>query len=138
MSDIMKNSIESNMSEEKWLYMDDERNTPLGYNIRTYTAPETIERLKVGDITGCSLDHDLGEAIDSNGHSNNIGDGYDVACWIEESAANGTLKRITCMVHSANPSGASKMRAAILSAERHWTALEELDQENDPYYEKQA
>lgn len=106
------------MAQEKWLYMDDERVTPAGFEVRTYTAPETIERLKVGDITGCSLDHDLGEYL------SDAGDGYDVACWIEEQAANGSLGRITCMVHSANPSGASKMRAAILSAERFWTARE--------------
>lgn len=103
----------------KWLYLDDERATPPGFEVRTYTAPETIERLKVGDITGCSLDHDLGEYL------NDVGDGYDVACWIEEQAANGSLSRITCVVHSANPSGASRMRAAILSAERYWTAREQ-------------
>jgi hypothetical protein len=106
------------MAQEKWLYLDDERATPPGFAVRTYTAPETIERLKVGDITGCSLDHDLGE------HLGDAGNGYDVACWIEEQAAKGTLSRITCMVHSANPSGASKMRAAILSAERFWTERE--------------
>ncbi len=106
----------------KFLYLDDVRTTPIGFDVRTFTAPETIERLKEGDITHCSLDHDLGGDLDLPDRI--TGDGYEVACWIEEQAALGTLNRIRCLVHSANPSGAAKMRVALNRADGYWDMWE--------------
>jgi hypothetical protein len=93
------------------LYLDDERETPEGW-FRVFTAKQAIEALWTLDISEVSLDHDLGSADDS--------DGYDVAEWIEEQAFWGTLKRLKWNVHSANPAGASRMRAALERADSLW------------------
>lgn len=100
------------------LYLDDIRATPDHFDIRAYTATEAISLLKEGKITFISLDHDL----DCEGELDilDTGTGYDVACWIEKAAAEGTLPRIGWAVHSMNPSGAMRIRQAMLSAERFW------------------
>ena len=74
--------------------------------------------LQWGNITFISLDHDLNaeEYLDIN----DTGTGYDVACWIEQAAAEGRLDRIGRAVHSMNPSGALRIRQAMISADRYW------------------
>lgn len=102
------------------LYLDDIRATPHDFDIRTYTAPETIEFLKGGRVTHISLDHDLdGEG---NLDPSETGTGYDVAKWIEQAAHDGTLPRLTWAVHSMNASGAARIKAAMQSADRQWDA----------------
>jgi len=103
---------------KKWLYLDDVRATPTGFDIRAYTAKGAIDHLSRGDITGCSLDHDLGGEFDLP--ESEVGNGYQVACWIEEQARLGKLNRITCMIHSANPVGAMKMKEALIRAMGYW------------------
>lgn len=106
------------------LYVDDVRrtgdrtSTPDGPWERTYGYLDTIQRLLRGDITHISLDHDL----DAEGELRNELTGYDIACWIEEQAATGRrLGRMTWEVHSMNPSGASRIRQAMQSADRYWS-----------------
>lgn len=91
---------------------------------RTYTAQETIDLLKTNMVDHVSLDHDL----DCDGvFSESItGTGYDVACFIEQGAYSGTLKRLTWEVHSMNPSGAARMKAALENADRFWNEREVL------------
>ena len=100
------------------LYLDDLRVTPEGFDLRTYTAEETIAWLKTGKISFISLDHDL----NAEGYLDisKTGTGYDVACWIEEAAAMGNLPRLGWAVHSMNPSGAIRIRQAMISADRYW------------------
>lgn len=100
------------------IYLDDLRVTPEGFDVRTYTYAETIEALQTGLVTHISLDHDL----DCEGELElaHTGTGYDVACWIEAHAADGTLPRLTWYVHSMNPSGAQRIRQAMMSADRFW------------------
>ena len=98
------------------LFLDDVRPTPDGW-ARAYTAPEAIAFLAMGQVTEISLDHDLGEGP--------VGSGYDVACWIEEHAHEGSLPRLTWRIHSANTVGRDNMAAALKSAERFWTLKEE-------------
>lgn len=100
------------------LYLDDIRVTPDHFDLRAYTASEAIEMLKRGNITFISLDHDLN--VEGMLNIQETGTGYDVACWIEEAAAMGKLKRIGWAVHSMNPSGALRIRQAMMSAERYW------------------
>ncbi len=95
------------------MYLDDERPTPKGWE-RVYTAHEAIQLLRMGHITEVSLDHDLGD-LDGD-----CGDGYEVACWIEEQAYFGTLAKLKWNVHSANPTGAEKMRMALRQADEYW------------------
>ncbi len=93
------------------LYLDDERKTPAGW-MRAYTVQEAIKYLESGEVTEISLDHDLGTEED----------GHDVALWVEVHADDGSLPRLKWNVHSANPAGASRMRAALESADRFWTS----------------
>lgn len=73
-----------------------------------------------GYVTEISFDHDLGVTIDGGLAPT----GYDLACHIEESAHEGTLKRILWHVHSANPVGCDNIRAAMGSAESAWARHE--------------
>jgi hypothetical protein len=104
------------------LYVDDVRRTgdrtsaPHEYWERTYGYADTIARLEAGGITHISLDHDL----DGDGELSEELTGYDIATWIEASAHAGTLAPMTWEVHSMNPSGASRIRAAMSSATRIW------------------
>lgn len=111
------------------LYVDDVRQTgartSLGVEApweRTFAYGDTIARLQAGGITHISLDHDL----DGDGEldENFTRTGYDIATWIEAQAAAGTLPRMTWEVHSMNPSGASRIRAAMESADRYWDEME--------------
>ena len=61
-----------------------------------------------------SFDHDLG------GNDN----GVIVADLIEDAAFVGKLPRIKWFVHSANPPGRDRIRAAMESADRYWDAQE--------------
>lgn len=111
------------------LYLDDLRKTgdrtknPDSFDTRAYTAAEAIAYLKTGLVTHISLDHDLGGEDDLPEEI--CGNGYQVACWIEENIGNGVFtaegKRIampTWEIHSMNPVGARNMRSALENAER--------------------
>ncbi len=107
------------------IYLDDKRDTPKVveadrylpyeerrvYTHRTYTAAETIELLKTGEVTFISFDHDLGPA--------EAGTGYDVARWIEERAHTDPEFVVPdWSIHSANPVGANNIQRAMESAMR--------------------
>ena len=98
------------------LYLDDERTTPAGW-VRVYTAPEAIRMLEAGDVAEISLDHDLGDLKADP----TLGTGYDVACWIEEHAYDGSCPKLTWGIHSANPPGRINMTAALNNADRFWS-----------------
>lgn len=100
------------------LWHDDIRPAPAGWEWARTNA-EAIERLKTGEVTHISMDHDLGldnidpnadpEAIYFAGRSQN-GCGCDLARWIGENVQNLEFVR----VHSWNPDGAKEM-AEILN-----------------------
>lgn len=97
------------------LYLDDERETPSGYNIRCFTAKEAIKLLSSGiAIDVISLDHDLGD--------DDAGTGYDVLLWIEEQAFLNPYYEVPLIrIHTANPSARTKMemgRQQILNKKR--------------------
>ena len=89
------------------LYLDDVRNAPEGWH-RVLTIHELKQwcRSYWDAITSISLDHDLGYTQDT---------GYDFLVWLEEFLHFNVRYSLTfpIMVHSANPSGAAKMRLAI-------------------------
>ena len=97
------------------LWLDDCRPMPVGFDIHVRAAAEAIQWIAKGDVTSVSLDHDLGDYE---------GDGYEVACHIEEMAAKGRLGRLTWAIHSANPVGAARMRVALENADRYWDEME--------------
>lgn len=93
------------------VWLDDERPMPPGYDLHLYTAVETIRLLSQGKVTCISLDHDLGEYG---------GTGYEVACYIEQAAYEGTLQPLEINIHSANPVGRGRMEQALTNASRYW------------------
>lgn len=89
------------------VYLDDCRNTPDGFQIRTYTYEETIEVLTKmeGYIGILSLDNDLGEGLR---------EGNEVMDWIEEQYYTRNYKLPDkIMVHSMNPIAKDKMERII-------------------------
>lgn len=93
------------------LWLDDERPMPDGYTHQAYTAKEAIDLLETGKVECISLDHYLGE---------NNGTGYEVACFIERSAFEGTLQSMRLKVHSQDPVGKQKIKIALQNAKRAW------------------
>lgn len=95
------------------LWLDDARPMPDVFTHHARTAGEAITLLEGGEVTLISLDHDLGNEVE-------VGSGYVVACWIETEAHAGRLRPIEVRIHSANPVGAARMRAAIAGARKAW------------------
>jgi len=94
------------------VWLDDERPMPPHYDRHAKTAAEAIELLKTGEVEEISLDHDLGPEW--------AGTGYDVACYIERAAHEGTLQNMRLKLHTANPVGRERMAQALRSAKRVW------------------
>lgn len=94
------------------IWLDDERLMPPGFDFHIKTAAEAIELLAAGGVIAISLDHDLGD---------DGGTGYEVACYIEQGAYNGTLSPIEVTIHSANPVGRERMEIAIDNARLFWS-----------------
>lgn len=103
------------------LWLDDKRPMPKGFDVHAKTAREAIRYLESEEVSVVSLDHDLGALH---------GTGYDVATYIEEKAAKRLLPRMQWHVHSANPVGAARMRAAMQSADKFWDEWD-ADSERD-------
>jgi hypothetical protein len=99
------------------LWLDDERPAPPGW-VWAKTSSEATLHLASGRVEDVSLDHDLGEQS---------GTGYDVACFIEAGAYDGTLRRMTWHVHSGNPVGAARIARAMENADRYWSRYESED-----------
>lgn len=76
------------------------------------TSKDAIEILSVCHVTEMSFDHDLGEEDN----------GYKVAAFLEEIAPYrmAYLGPIKWHIHSQNPVGRERIRAAMESAERMW------------------
>jgi hypothetical protein len=98
------------------LYLDDVREAPIGWT-RVCSASAAIWWLKTGSVEEVSLDHDLGE-------SRVCGTGYEVASWIEEAAIDNKIPRCRWWVHSSNPVGVARMKAALRNADRAWDGWE--------------
>lgn len=93
------------------LWLDDVRPAPDGW-IWVKNARQAIMMLQSADIEQISLDHDLGDE--------RSGSGYEVAVFIERNAADGTRKPPQWQIHSANPVGCYRMKAAMESADTLW------------------
>ncbi len=69
------------------------------------TAKAALQMLEKEIVKEISLDHDLGDGCLT---------GYDVLCQLEKMIVDGRVKSIPVfLVHSMNPVGAEKMKAAI-------------------------
>lgn len=109
------------------LWLDDERNPDDQFIQEEFgsrpgmvwvkTAWAAISRLKDGNISYISLDHDLG--------GGKAGSGADVSRWIEEKAYAGELPRLAWAVHSRNVVGAKNMLMAMKNADNYWCKNEQ-------------
>jgi hypothetical protein len=99
------------MREWKKLWLDDVRKPPFGWEwAKTYE--EAVKILQGGDVSLCSLDHDLGEEHyvhlqDPHGYEENLkkttlATGYHVALYMAEQGIHPPF----VWVHSMNPTGA--------------------------------
>lgn len=104
------------------VFLDDKREPPDDSWIVVRTANACIEELRAGPIDELALDHDLGhcdKCTECEGYKSPCPcrchlTGYFVVLWME---TEGVWPRNKPTVHSANPAGAAKMRAAI---DREW------------------
>ena len=96
------------------VWLDDERDMPIFYNVHVKTAEEVISLIIAGSVTHISLDHDLGT----------MRTGYDVAKYIEQHAYNGGY-RFGVQIHTQNVVGKKNMTVAIHNAMRYWIAAEQ-------------
>jgi hypothetical protein len=88
-----------------------ERWTPEGW-VGARTVLEAARKLKSGQVTHISFDHDLG--IDAGWT------GYTLAKLIEKWAWWGVIPALTWDIHSANPVGAENITRAMKAAEIYW------------------
>ena len=93
------------------LWLDDIRPAPRDFTWAK-TAEEAIAHLATGDVTLCSLDHDLETDMT----------GYDVLEWMERSVAEGIWygPLPTILVHSANPPARKRMQMAAMAIGAIW------------------
>lgn len=78
------------------------------------TFEEATALFEEGRVVEASLDHDL-TISQTMGYADGEKTGYDVVCWMEE---RGIYPRDGCHVHSMNPSGAARMKAALAAIQR--------------------
>ena len=96
-------------------FLDDIREPPSAEWVWFDSAHSMIEALSAlnKEVEIISLDHDLGE-------EKIYGTGYDVILWIEAEVY--TNLKFNCpiiILHTQNPVGLAKMRAAIVSINKH-------------------
>ena len=92
------------------LFLDDRRDPPAGGGWTVVrSSAEAIRLLATGDVTYISFDHDLGDEDT----------GMLVVDWLDERASTDPSFPVPAWrVHSANPVGAARIRAAMESIER--------------------
>ncbi len=94
------------------VWLDDNRKAPEGWKW-VKTAHQAIMMLKRGEVTHISLDHDLGK-------KEVVGDGYEVAVFIETAAHDKMLPPMDMVVHTQNSSRGEMMMAALRNAIKFW------------------
>lgn len=97
------------------VWLDDIRPAPAGW-IRTYWPEEVIALLKTGDVEEISLDHDLGDALNTppGGKERT---GYDVLTWMEEAVLTEGFAPPVINIHTANIVAEARMRACVKAME---------------------
>ncbi len=114
------------------VWLDDVRPMPEGFDIHAKTADEAINLLASGQVEMISFDHDLApehyavalaemDGFDVGGAAGypDPKTGYDVARWLELAVVKGRVKMPEWSIHTANPPGGDRIRAALQSAERN-------------------
>jgi hypothetical protein len=117
-----------------YLYLDDRRPCPPGWTLAV-NVDQAKQILENNDVELASLDHDLGACPDCNAevcrrtgianpdaawleasafqqmpNCEHVGSGYTLVCWMEQTGIKPKQKP---NVHSANASGAARMRQVL-------------------------
>ena len=91
------------------IYVDDERPTPAGFDVRTYTVEQTLAKLQTSDVDLLSLDNDLGSL-------HWMHEGRYIVLWLAEQlnlfGRSYFPRRVA--IHSANPVAREYMAATLL------------------------
>lgn len=96
------------------VYLDDARPTPEGW-VHARWPVDVIRLVEGGGVTDVSLDHDLDDAEAAAQEGRKERTGYDVALWLEERVmTDPAFVPPHVVVHSANPVGRAKIRAALV------------------------
>lgn len=77
-----------------WIFLDDVRPLPIGYDILVRTVEEAIELIKQGNIGRISLDNDLGVGYT---------EGKKVAQYLEQAIISGGIEFVDFHPHTSNP-----------------------------------
>lgn len=80
--------------EKLWVYLDDARPKPTGYDVLVRTVEEAIELIKMGNVERISLDNDLGI-----GYS----EGKKVAQYLEQAIIYDEIEFVDFHPHTSNP-----------------------------------
>jgi hypothetical protein len=105
------------------VWLDDIRPKPSWADVHVTTAEEAVKVLSTGKVTEMSFDHDLAWALGNNLSTEEIPSEqteYTVACWVERAAYLGEIPQFKWHVHSANPTGAWKIKSALERADSYW------------------
>ena len=101
-----------NESEERGLYVDDERPLPLQYKDNWDVArnyDQAISMLTKNKYDVVSLDHDIA-SWNKEGREMT---GYDIALWLAERKHNNEYVPPEVFVHSANPVGVKNIQGVV-------------------------
>ncbi len=90
------------------VYLDDIRMAPDGW-VRTWWPEEVIALLKTGAVTEISLDHDLGDILNTP-RGGKERTGYDVLLWLERAVIVEGFKPPVIHIHTANPVAEERMK----------------------------
>lgn len=92
------------------VYLDDIRIAPDGW-VRAYWPEEVIALLKTGGVTEISLDHDLGDILNTP-RGGKERTGYDVLLWLERAVVTEGFDPPVIHIHTANWVAEDRMKAA--------------------------
>lgn len=96
------------------IWLDDVRDPPKEFFWAKH-IDEAKEKLLTGEVEQIWIDHDLGTGCPT---------GYELACLIEQWAAEGKVKPPVVLSQSLNPEGRRKIMQAGRNAERLWLACQ--------------
>jgi hypothetical protein len=96
--------------EKLWVYLDDARPLPDGYDLLVRTAEEAIELIKEGKVEHISLDNDLG-----TGYT----EGKKVAQFIEQAYVSGQIEQVKFKPHTSNPVAFDEIKLCAYNCWKH-------------------
>lgn len=101
------------------VWLDDVRKMPEGYDVHVKTAEDAIKLIAEGRVSFMSFDYDLGFDMTLLASRPSL-TGLDVAKYVEDGAAKGTIARFKWAVHSMSLEGAHQIKLTLRNADKFW------------------